>query len=112
MAHKPEDEWERIDDSYEFLFSLYPYDLARVALKDKERLGYYRGVDRASGEIKLTPPNNNNAAKADRPGARSATVMEKRHVGALGAMRPVPKERRVGVANHRGASAGQAEDRR
>jgi len=38
VAFKDEDEWTQIDDSFEFLFSLYPNDLVRVTQKSKAQI--------------------------------------------------------------------------
>lgn len=57
-AHKPESEWDRIDQSFDFLFSLWPNSIFEVRKKPSARkpsgehlLGYYRGIDRDSGRV-------------------------------------------------------------
>ncbi|MCX8053330.1 MAG: type II CRISPR RNA-guided endonuclease Cas9 [Armatimonadetes bacterium] len=98
VAHKSESEWLEMDDSYEFLFSLYPYDLVRVKTKTGEFIGYYRIVDRSTGAIGLSEPQKN-ASDLKRFGTRTLQLMEKYQVGVLGEIRLVKRERRVGVAN-------------
>lgn len=99
VSGKPEDEWIQIDDSYEFRFSLYPYDLVKVVTKSgKEFTGYYRTLDRATGSLSLTEPNRN-SEKPSRFGARTLRLMEKYQVGVLGDISLVRREKRVGVAN-------------
>ena len=38
VAHKAEDQWTLIDDSFEFLFSLYPNDFVRLRFRGKPEL--------------------------------------------------------------------------
>ncbi len=111
VAHKPEEEWTPIDGSFEFLFSLHPYDLVRMVTRAETFLGYYRGVDRASGSLKLSE-RNDNSAQLKRFGSRNAKLVEKYHVGVLGDIHLVSKEKRVGVAHGRGVESGPAEGRR
>lgn len=86
----------QLDDSYGFLFSLYPYDLVRVVWGDKDFTGYYRGTDISTGTITISPPSNNRA-KPERPGMRQARLVEKYHVDVLGAKHLVTSEKRVGL---------------
>lgn len=112
VAHKPEDEWIEMDSAYEFLFSLYPYDLVRVVERSGEKFkGYYRGTDRSSGRICLTPPNSNDLNQLRRFGARTLRLMEKYHVGVLGDISLVKREKRLGVANDSNFESGSSEDR-
>jgi CRISPR-associated endonuclease Csn1 len=111
VGAKPEHEWLIMDSSYQFLFALCPYDLVRLVTKSDEFLGYYRGINRSNGAIKLSEPNNN-AADLKCFGARTAQLVEKYQVGVLGEKRLVTREKRVGVANGGGVEPGRAEDRK
>lgn len=112
VAHKPEEEWTTIDDSFDFLFSLHPYDMVRMVVKGKEIVGYYRGTHRANGTLKLTPPNRNSDMELKSYGAKTAQLVEKYTVGVLGDIHRVTREKRVGVAKRSGVESGPAESRR
>jgi CRISPR-associated endonuclease Csn1 len=111
VAHKPESEWETIDSSFEFLFSLYPYDLVRMKVKGEEILGYYRGTHRRTGSIKLTLPNINDEEKGKSYGTRTAELMEKYFIDVLGNYYRVKREKRLGLAKHSRVESCSAEDR-
>ncbi len=52
---KPEKEWDEIDDSYNFKFSLYPFSwVETINSKGEVKEGYYRGADRATASITLS----------------------------------------------------------
>ena len=54
-ANTPEDQWEVIDQSFSFHFSLYPYSLVEVVTRQGEVIrGYYRGTDRSTGAVTLS----------------------------------------------------------
>ena len=97
VAHKPEDKWLEMDRTYEFLFSLRPYDLVRIVNCKTEFLGYYRGTDRDTSKITVSSPNKND--EAVRFGPRLALSIEKLGVTVLGDTYPIPKEKRHGVAD-------------
>ena len=46
--NKQETEWDLIDDSFEWCFSLRQNDLIKVVFKDRCLFGYYNGFDRAN----------------------------------------------------------------
>ena len=50
---RPESEWPVMDESYQFLFSLYPNDWVTIRLKNEVREGYYSGLNRATGNIDI-----------------------------------------------------------
>lgn len=108
-AHKPEDEWPVVDESYEFLFSLWPYDLVRMDIGAETIWGYYRGTHRANGALKLCLVNDNKAETTY--GARNAKTIEKYQIGVLGDYHPVGKEVRLGLANGSDIESGETEDR-
>lgn len=54
VAFKDEAEWTLVDETFSFLFSLYPNDLVQVVQKrGASILGYYAGCDRSDGTINL-----------------------------------------------------------
>ena len=54
---KPYDEWPVMDDSFEFMFSLYPYDLMLVVGKNAGCLFYYKDSHRGTGALRGCLPN-------------------------------------------------------
>jgi CRISPR-associated endonuclease Csn1 len=108
-AYKPESEWPDMDESYLFLFSLYPYDLVKLINKKEEYFGYYRGTNRALGSIAISDPNNNLKIK-DNIGAKTALKIEKYEVNLFGEFHLVREEKRRGLENCSHLESGEAED--
>ncbi|MEG9482507.1 type II CRISPR RNA-guided endonuclease Cas9 [Mannheimia sp. HC-2023] len=50
---KPEDEWELMDETAQFLFSMFPNDLIQVKTKKETFFGYYNGLNRHTGAINI-----------------------------------------------------------
>ena len=102
VAHKDEDEWPLIDDSFAFAFSIYPNDLLRVTQKKERFLGYYASCDRGSGNISLWAHDRNQTIGKDGLirgiGVKTAMAIEKFHVDVLGNIYPAPPETRRGLA--------------
>ncbi|KAE9540606.1 type II CRISPR RNA-guided endonuclease Cas9 [Ursidibacter maritimus] len=53
VANTPEDEWELMDESSQFLFSMYSNDLIKLKTKKTEILGYFNGLNRATAAIDI-----------------------------------------------------------
>jgi CRISPR-associated endonuclease Csn1 len=102
VAHKDEDEWPLIDDSFGFCFSMYPNDLIRVTQKQGVFFGYYAGCDRGSGNINLWAHDRNQQVGKDGLirgiGVKTAITVEKFHVDVLGNIHPAKPEPRRGLA--------------
>ena len=102
VAHKDEDDWNVIDDSYDFCFSLHPNDLIKVTQKNLTSVGYYAGCDRGSGNINLWAHDRNQTVGTDGLirgiGVKTALNVEKFHVDTLGNIYPAPPEKRRGLA--------------
>jgi CRISPR-associated endonuclease Csn1 len=101
VAFKDEDEWTLIDDSFQFLFSLYPNDLLQVTLKQEKLRGYYAGCDRSTGNTNLWVHDRNKSAGKDgliRTGVKTALSLEKFNVDVLGNLYPAPPEQRHDLA--------------
>lgn len=96
VAYKPEAEWPAMDESYRFLFSLYPNDWVTVRLKGEIREGYYSGLDRATGAINLWLHDRNQSIVKQGLqrgiGIKTALALEKYHVDLLGNLHRVYKE--------------------
>ena len=99
----------QIDQSFDFLFSLHPSDLARVTLNGKGSiLGYFKGYGGPPNpyNITLLIHDRNKAGherandKGEIPsiGVKTALSIEKFHVDVLGNIFPAPPEKRRGLA--------------
>jgi CRISPR-associated endonuclease Csn1 len=99
---KDEDEWTLIDESFAFLFSIYPNDLIRVVLKKEVRLGYYSSCNRATGSIDLWVHDRavgiGNGGLIQSIGVKVAVSLEKLNVDTLGHIYPARPEPRHGLA--------------
>ncbi|MDR1310595.1 MAG: type II CRISPR RNA-guided endonuclease Cas9 [Burkholderiaceae bacterium] len=93
---KPEEEWDIVDDTYDFLFSLYPNDWLEVRLKDGVRAGYYGGLDRSTGAISLWTHDRDQRVGAKglvrSIGIKTALELTKYHVDMLGNLHRVHRE--------------------
>ncbi|MDP4030141.1 MAG: type II CRISPR RNA-guided endonuclease Cas9 [Gallionella sp.] len=101
IAFKDENEWTLIDDSFQFLFSLYPNDLLQVAMKQEKLVGYYAGCDRSTGNTNLWAHDRSKASGKDgliRTGVKTAVSLEKFNVDVLGNLYPAPPEKRRDLA--------------
>lgn len=98
VAGKPEDLWDVMDDSYAFLFSLYPNDWVQVELKGKVVEGYYAGMNRSTGAINLWAHDRNQAigknGLIESIGIKTAKNLTKYHVDILGRLHRVEQEPR------------------
>ncbi|UOO82299.1 type II CRISPR RNA-guided endonuclease Cas9 [Uruburuella testudinis] len=53
IAFKDEENWQLIDSSFTFKFSLYPNDLIEVITKKTKLFGYFAGCHRGTGNINI-----------------------------------------------------------
>jgi CRISPR-associated endonuclease Csn1 len=100
---KDEEDWTQIDESYAFLFSVYPNDLVAVQIKGKAlATGYYAGCDRSTAAITLWAHDRNLAVGKEGLirgiGIKTALSVEKFHVDVLGRVYPAKPEVRRGLA--------------
>jgi CRISPR-associated endonuclease Csn1 len=102
VAHKDEDEWPLLDDSFSFCFSMYPNDLIRVTQKQGQFDGYYAGCDRASGSVNFWAHDRNEQVGKDGLirgiGVKTALNVEKFNVDVLGNIYPATPEKRGDLA--------------
>lgn len=103
VAFKDEAEWTLIDDSFAFLYSLYPNDLVRVQQKGKEPiLGYFGSCHRGTGNINIWLHDRNTTkfktGAVEGIGVKTALSLEKFNVDVLGHTYPAPPEQRRGLA--------------
>ena len=86
-----EDEWDVIDDTYEFIFSLFYNDLVKVQRGDKTLFGYYKGTHRANSTITLEAHDGSQVWEGT--GVKTAKLFEKYQVDMLGNYTRVERER-------------------
>ncbi|WP_445676402.1 type II CRISPR RNA-guided endonuclease Cas9 (plasmid) [Pseudomonas aeruginosa] len=102
VAHKNEDEWTPIDDSFVFVCSVYPNDFLRITLKKEVIQGYYSGTDRHAGSVDLWAQDRASSIGKDGlirgVGVKTALSLEKFNVDVLGNIYPAPQEKRHGLA--------------
>jgi len=102
IAFKDETEWTLVDDSFAFLFSIYPNDLVRVSLKKESRIGYYASCNRSTGAIDLWAHDRANSTGKDglmqSIGVKTSLSIEKFNVDLLGHIYPTAPETRRGLA--------------
>ena len=98
-AHKNEQDWDRIDESFEFLFSLYHNDFVEIITKNNVvRSGYFSGCDRSTGAIDFRAHDRDKREGKDGEyksiGARTLLSFRKFHVDVLGNKYLVMQEER------------------
>jgi len=102
VAHKSEDEWIVVDESFEFLFSMYPKDLVKIKQKGAEFTGYFAGCDIGSANVSLWAHDRNQSLGKDGQfrgiGVKTALCFEKFNVDVLGRVYPAKPEMRRGLA--------------
>jgi CRISPR-associated endonuclease Csn1 len=99
IAFKPEEEWTLMDETYQFLFSLYPNDWVCILYKNAPlREGYYSGLNRATGTVDLWLHDRNQTqgkkGMLEGNGIKTALAVEKYHVDLLGGLHRVHHEER------------------
>jgi CRISPR-associated endonuclease Csn1 len=103
VAFKDEDEWTAIDDSFEFLFSLYPNDLVTITQKGKAPVrGYYASCHRGTGAFSLWAHDRatsvGKGGQIEGIGIKTALAVQKYNVDVLGTTYAAPLEKRRGLA--------------
>jgi CRISPR-associated endonuclease Csn1 len=105
VAGKPRDEWPEVDDTYQFIFSLFHNDVVKLINKKGEVFfGYFAGLDVATGAIHIMLHDRNPDFPGSKDGVfrslgvRTATAIEKFHVDPLGTLFKVKKENRHSLA--------------
>lgn len=85
---KNEENWEVMDDNAIFKFSLHQNDLVKLVTKKKTILGYFNGLDRATGNIGIKEHDLEKSKIKDgihqSVGIKLATSFEKYHIDELG----------------------------
>lgn len=85
---KSEEDWPVMNQTFSFRFSLYSFSLIEVTRSNGEEviLGYFRGLDRSTGSIKISAPEN--VQQLTRGiGVKTLLSFKKFHVDRLGTYR-------------------------
>jgi CRISPR-associated endonuclease Csn1 len=105
VAYKPESEWTLIDGTYGFLFSLHANDWVRVVLRDREVVGYFSGLDRATGAISIWAHDRDTRRTKNGQwtgvGVKTAKSVQKFHVDYLGRLHLVKSETQRNLKDQR-----------
>lgn len=91
VAFKAESEWTEIDDSFTFLFCLFPNDLIYLETKKEKILGYYVSCHRGTGG--LTIESHDRRKRWEGFGVKTSLKFEKLQVDPLGNISRVNKEK-------------------
>ncbi|MCK9225832.1 MAG: type II CRISPR RNA-guided endonuclease Cas9 [Candidatus Muirbacterium halophilum] len=87
--------WDIIDNTYQFCFSLFKGDLIKVKQKNKtELIGYFNGMDISSAKILFTQDFEASGVKIG-VGSKTLEIFEKHQVDILGNYFKVNKEKRM-----------------
>ena len=85
---KSEEYWPVMGRDFRFRFSLYSYSLIEITRPNGEViLGYFRGLDRSTGSITISAPENS-LQRTRSIGARNLVSFKKFHVDRLGIYPP------------------------
>ena len=103
ISSKDENEWTLIDESFAFLFSLYPNDLIKVQQRDKPPIvGYFAGCHRGTGNLNIWTQDRKKSVgkngQIEGIGVKTALSLEKFQVDVLGNVYPALPEARSGLA--------------
>ena len=84
QAYKSEENWPAMNRDYSFRFSLYSFSLIEVTRPNGEVvLGYFRGLDRSTGSITISAPENSLQLTRS-VGAKTLSSIRKFHVDRFG----------------------------
>lgn len=99
VAHKSEKDWDNIDESYKFIFSLYKNDLIEVKSKKKTIFGYYVGCHRGTANITVVAHDRVNSEEKDGTGVKTGIISFKKFtVDPLGYYTEIKGEKRIGFS--------------
>ena len=95
QANTDEALWPVMTDQYQFLWSLYHMSLLEITKSDGEIIrGYFRGMDRDTGALKVSDVENSSSARKG-IGARTLMNFKKLSVDRLGRISEIKSETRT-----------------
>jgi CRISPR-associated endonuclease Csn1 len=87
--------WPVVDDTYEFIWSIYPMSLLEITKPDGEVIkGYFRGLDRNTGALTVSDVSDSSSTRKG-IGVRTALGFRKLSVDRLGRVSEVRSETRT-----------------
>jgi CRISPR-associated endonuclease Csn1 len=90
-----DDRWPTVDESYAFLWSIYPMSLVEITKADGKVIrGYHRSLDRNTGALTVSAVNSSSLIRRG-IGARTLIGFRKLVVDRLGRTFEVPREKRT-----------------
>jgi CRISPR-associated endonuclease Csn1 len=95
----PKAEWKELDDTYEFMFSLYPNDLVLLEKGENKTFGYFNGTHISNATINIEVHDRSKPLTS--AGVKTVDKIEKFAVDILGRYNKVNKEQRMPL-NHKG----------
>lgn len=95
VAYKPEADWPAMDDSHQFLWSLYPLSWVEATKADGSTYrGYFRGMDRSTGAIAISPHHTKTLMERG-IGAKTLAELRKFNIDRLGNKAEIQRETRT-----------------
>lgn len=94
ISSKSKEDWQEMDDSFIFKFSLYRNDLIKIKDKTREYFGYYKATDIYNGSIKIALADDSDTIRRR---ARNLLLFDKYVVDVLGNYTVVKKEKRLNI---------------
>jgi len=92
ISSKQENDWGEIDDTFSFMFSLYPGDLFELTRGEKNEMLYYSGANRANASI--SGLKHDKSKQVENLGIKTLDKLDKYVVDMLGKKSLVIKESR------------------
>ena len=83
-----------MDETYEFIFSLYYNDLVHIKKGENQIVAYYKSTDRTNGAISIL--KHDGSQQIDNIGVQRLEIFEKYEVDILGNYHKVKNEKRKG----------------
>lgn len=81
----PQDDWPKVDDTFEYQFSLFKNDYVRIVKTNGEMIaGYYKGTHISMGQINLQAHDAADTINCPHPGVFSLKAFEKLQVDYFG----------------------------
>ena len=93
-AGKPEKDWDQIDETYTFRFSLYPFSYIELDRRGEILEGYYRSCDRAGGKLTISDQKSR-TLETTSIGAKTLRSFRKFHIDRFGQKHEIKQEQRT-----------------
>lgn len=97
IAHKDENEWVEIDNTYTFKFSLFSDDLVKVTKGKDVTFGYFNGTHR--GNASITIEAHDRSCIKSGIGVKTQDKIQKFSVDPLGNITEIKQETRIPLTN-------------